>query len=318
VAAALVVATATTLIGARPASADTASQIVSIAQANLGKTACSTNSAGGTGYYTSCTGNNGQPEEYCSDFAKWAWAQAGVDVTGLTTAAGSFAQYGPLQSAPHVGDAVLFDYNPDTGYAAHVAIVTAVNPDGSIESIGGDEPNSNGTYNPATIDQDGPYSGSLGGQTVSGFVSPHGDPSTPAPSAGSSLSGQDPYATGCANDEIVAGTSPIDDQDGAQVGTLDLMWSNNCQTNWGIAYFNDGNPNDGSTVDIKVVGSATGGGYTQGPVDAAYDGVGQPVWGNMIDSPGCAYATVTRANADQSIDMTGLAVQNGCPAPAGP
>jgi hypothetical protein len=67
-----------------------APEVAQIAIDNLGKTACGTNSLGGQGYYSSCTGNGGYPEYWCSDFAKWVWKSAGAKVTGLTPAAGSF------------------------------------------------------------------------------------------------------------------------------------------------------------------------------------------------------------------------------------
>jgi len=54
-----------------PASAASASTIAALATANVGKQACSTNTLGGRGFETSCTGNGGQPEYWCADFAKW-------------------------------------------------------------------------------------------------------------------------------------------------------------------------------------------------------------------------------------------------------
>ena len=159
------------------AAGSTAGNIVSIAEANLGKGPCSTNSAGGTAYYSSCTGAGGAPEAWCADFARWVWAQAGVITDGLTAAAGSFGLYGAVQSTPHVGDAVLFNYNGH-GYADHVALVVQVNSDGTIESIGGDE---GGTGSVATnfVNRDGPYSGAVAfssywDKNLSGYVSPRG------------------------------------------------------------------------------------------------------------------------------------------------
>lgn len=153
--------------------------IVALCKANLGKHACSTNSAGGGSFGTSCTGNGGIPELWCSDFAKWAWKQAGVPNTGgLNASAGTFASYGSgLHSTPHVGDAVLFGYNGQ-GYADHVAIVTQVNANGTIISIGGDE-NGSGHGDAwaasSSVAQDGPYHGAVGStdgpaSTVSGYV----------------------------------------------------------------------------------------------------------------------------------------------------
>jgi hypothetical protein len=146
------------------------------AVANVGKGACSTNSAGGAGYYTSCHGNGGSPENWCADFAKWVWMEAGADVSGLSPAAGSFGYYGSgLHSTPHVGDAVLFDYN-GAGYADHVAVVTSINSNGTITSIGGNERNGNPAYSTVASDTYSPGTGysSYWGMTISGYVSPVG------------------------------------------------------------------------------------------------------------------------------------------------
>jgi hypothetical protein len=90
-------------------------------------------------------------EEWCSDFAKWAWQQAGVtaDINTLNAGADSFYAWGlaqgesmPVDSdSPAVGDAVVF-YEPGaitaTTGADHVGIVTAVNPDGTVNLANGD------------------------------------------------------------------------------------------------------------------------------------------------------------------------------------
>ncbi|MDQ2957091.1 MAG: hypothetical protein M3Y42_09015 [Actinomycetota bacterium] len=63
------------------ASAGTPAGIGALATANHAKMACSTNSLGGHGFATSCTGNGGQPEYWCADFARWVWANEGVSYT---------------------------------------------------------------------------------------------------------------------------------------------------------------------------------------------------------------------------------------------
>ncbi|MFF2195024.1 FG-GAP-like repeat-containing protein, partial [Streptomyces sp. NPDC058157] len=158
----LVAATPALLVmGAQSASASVGSNIISIAEQNLGKGACDTNSAGGSGFYTSCG------ESWCADFAKWVWAQNGVDVSGLTPAAGSFAEYGTgLHSTPKVGDAAVFNYN-GAGYADHVSLVSSVNADGTVSTIGG---NQNGRVTRGTITASGYY----GSQRISGYVTPKG------------------------------------------------------------------------------------------------------------------------------------------------
>lgn len=131
--------------------------------------------------------------------------------------------------------------------------------------------------------------------------------------ADSSLSGQDPYATGCNRDQQVAGSSEISDDYGGSFGTIYLMWSPQCQTNWGIAYFNDGNTSSDPAVDIAVSGTdpAVSQWNYNNSIDYVTTAPGSPVWGNMVYSPGCAKAHVFFGAA------RGLAVQGGCPSDAG-
>ncbi|MEV0192255.1 hypothetical protein AB0I39_27455 [Kitasatospora purpeofusca] len=82
--------------GASSAHASVGSNITGIALANNYKTACATNSAGTTGFYSSCTGNGGQPERWCADFAKWVWAKASVRETRPR----SWTSYGPTACPP--------------------------------------------------------------------------------------------------------------------------------------------------------------------------------------------------------------------------
>lgn|SRR5262245_8093010 len=153
----------------------------------------------------------------------------------------------------------------------------------------------------------------------------------PAASAGVTCSGTgcnglDPVETGCG--DVYRG--PWDDQQrvsdlqnmydintGAVVGRVWLDYSAACGTNWIEGYFNDGNPNDGSFVLARVVGTYNSGLYGYGPVDFWYYGTGHGIWGNMIYSPGCAFGIIDRHNNDYSIHIGGQAVQGGCPAPSG-
>ena len=162
--------------------------IASIALANVGRGACSTNSEGGRYYESSCTGNGGRPEYWCADFVQWVWQAAGADTAGLDAAAGSFYTYGQrngtLHSSPSVGDAVVFNYQGN-GWAEHVAIVTEVNANGTIETASGDwggESGSEATFGATShVVVNAPaYAGVVGerpaviGMTISGFVSPAG------------------------------------------------------------------------------------------------------------------------------------------------
>jgi hypothetical protein len=121
--------------------------IVNFARANLGKGTCSTNSLGGTGFETSCKSNGGSPQYWCADFAKWVWKNSRVeDLAGLTPAAHSFYTYGidrrTLSVTPQISTVALFsnrngDATSDGGGIHHVAIVSQVNVDGTIEAISG-------------------------------------------------------------------------------------------------------------------------------------------------------------------------------------
>jgi hypothetical protein len=185
-------------VGSTSAAVSTAS-IVSIALANVGKGACSTNSAGSTAFDSSCTGNGGQPEYWCADFARWVWEQAGAsDTSALTAAAGSFyvygQTYGTLHSTPLLGDAVVFDYSGG-GVADHVAIVTQVNADGTIETVSGDWNGQNGSEatfastssvvlnTPAYASTEGTAPAVMG-MTISGYISAVGATSAPYYAAG--------------------------------------------------------------------------------------------------------------------------------------
>jgi hypothetical protein len=170
-----------------------AQTIATVALANVGKRACSTNSRGGAGFDSSCHGNGGQPEYWCADFARWAWAAVGADTAGLSAAAGSFYVYGQnhgtLHSTPRLGDAVVFNYKGN-GYADHVAIVTKVNSNGTIESVSGDWGGESGSEahfsSTSRADLNGPaYWHGVGsvpgimGMRISGFISPAGTGAPP-------------------------------------------------------------------------------------------------------------------------------------------
>jgi hypothetical protein len=184
----------------------TGASIASLARANVGHRACGKNSEGGTGYDSSCTGNGGLPEYWCADFARWVWAAAGVkEIGGLTAAAGSFYVYdenhGTLSHTPHVGDAVVFDYKGG-GVADHVAIVSQVNGDGTIESVSGDWGGQSGSEAhfsatssvvlnaPAYAHTVGSAPGIIG-MTISGFISPAGVSEPAAPPVGCNVGGEE-------------------------------------------------------------------------------------------------------------------------------
>ena len=102
----------------------------------------------GCGYDSTFNVEN-ENETWCSDFNKWTWEQAGIteDINTINAGAVSYytwaTQHGQSPKidtgTPRVGDSILF-FSP--GYfgrfADHVGVVTAVNPDGSIDMVNGD------------------------------------------------------------------------------------------------------------------------------------------------------------------------------------
>jgi|GEM_PF-3425209 len=192
----LLIATGINGIGAPSASADTTlgNNAASIANANLGNGACSTNSAGGTGYYGSCSG-----EEWCADFAKWVWNQAGyTDISDISSGAWTFAHHGATHGTfhwvtdtgytPQPGDAIVWRGNgyPLTSFTdpsqlgfddvQHVSLVVSVSSRTLINDTGGNQRNivnHSGPFNP-TVQQ-------TWGQQVIGYISPGAGTSTPAP-----------------------------------------------------------------------------------------------------------------------------------------
>jgi hypothetical protein len=163
---------------ALPQSAHAATRIdiVALANANLGKHYCDTNSLGGKGFGPSCAGHN-----WCSDFAKWVWQSSGIDVGGLSPESGSFYTYGQSRGTlhadagyvPQLGDAVVFNYHGG-GDADHISLVGQVNADGTIVTING---NYGGTPTTSSVKQavgGGRVGQYVGGQRISAFVSPVG------------------------------------------------------------------------------------------------------------------------------------------------
>jgi len=90
-------------------------------------------------------------EFWCADFTKWVWQNAGVTnrLGTLTPSAASFYTWGAehgehisFGGIPQAGDAVILyppsAKAPNGSYADHVAIVTAVHADGTVNLVNGD------------------------------------------------------------------------------------------------------------------------------------------------------------------------------------
>ena len=149
-------------------------RIVALAESQVGyktspaNTYCNKFSAYWVSGISDC-GNSNVDEEWCADFAAWAWQKAGVKLLyqyshgDLNSSAASFYEWGVAHRrwhavgshyAPRPGDVAVYGLSTATLFAAHVAIVIAfskgkrgpdaVNGDGdrtgfSVVEIGLDE-----------------------------------------------------------------------------------------------------------------------------------------------------------------------------------
>jgi hypothetical protein len=175
-----------------PAGASVGAKIVSIAQSQVGYTddPAYTECNKYTGYWgagvtTDCVTGN-RSEEWCSDFAAWAWRQAGVSFTygfgsgDINAGSVSFYQWGVAHGTwhkagsgytPQPGDAVIFGLNlsakPPT--ADHVAIVTSYTAgDAGPNVVNGDWFSTGNSGVRAQADE----TTAANNDTISGYVSP--------------------------------------------------------------------------------------------------------------------------------------------------
>ncbi|MFJ1708595.1 CHAP domain-containing protein [Kitasatospora sp. NPDC088346] len=182
-----------TAVVATPAGASPLTDgIAGTARAEDGNSYCAHGGyVGGPNQSSSCSGGTSRTHAWCADFAGWVWARNGV--TGLATLddrAASFMDYGKkfgtLSQTPHVGDAVVYNYN-GSDYADHVALVTAVNGN-SVTITGGNQGGAPGHVTTNTTDKwrvgQAPWR-----QTISGYISPAGTTSPQFPNPASLPSG---------------------------------------------------------------------------------------------------------------------------------
>jgi CHAP domain len=127
------------------ASASTRAQIVSLAQGQIGystspsNTYCNKFSAYWVSGPADC-GNSNRDEQWCADFAAWAWQMAGVPLTyqfingDLNSSSASFYEWGvrhhtwhPVGSGyvPQPGDVAVYGLDAAALVAQHVAIVVS-------------------------------------------------------------------------------------------------------------------------------------------------------------------------------------------------
>jgi hypothetical protein len=132
---------------------------------------------------SSC-GNGNNSEEWCADFAAWAWRMAGVPFTygpasgDINAAAASFYQWGAAHGTwhaagsgytPQPGDAVIYGLNAAGTYADHVAIVTSyTSGDAGPNVVNGDWWVSGNGGVVAASDQ----TTATGSDGISGYVTP--------------------------------------------------------------------------------------------------------------------------------------------------
>jgi hypothetical protein len=124
-------------------------------------------------------------QEWCSDFAEWAWAAAGIDTTGINGWAYTFVDWGLAHlgafkpgaaNDPEPGDAVVWGDVP-SGYASHVGIVVGVSQ-GMIDVVSGNAgPAIDSAGDVAAVWESGyfdPTTSTVSGYPIIGYVSPTG------------------------------------------------------------------------------------------------------------------------------------------------
>jgi hypothetical protein len=169
-------------------------RIVAIANSQVGYRTNPSNSYCNTfsGYWQApsqgCPGGEAS-EEWCADFAAWAWQKAGVKLTygvgsgDLNAGAVSFYEWGIAHGTWHSASS---PYRPSAGdvavyglslgavpSAAHVAIVTSDSPGRrGPDVINGDGDRTGFSVVETGTDQSRADTGHHGGALLSGFVSP--------------------------------------------------------------------------------------------------------------------------------------------------
>jgi CHAP domain len=108
---------------------------------------------------TGCA-NGWRSEEWCADFARWVWGQAGAVTDKLSPGAISFETYGSAHGTWHagaslsgiqVGDVIGWNFGGSTS-DDHVSVVVAVNSSGIVNTLDGNWSNaiSSRTISPNT------------------------------------------------------------------------------------------------------------------------------------------------------------------------
>jgi len=139
-------------------------------------------------------GNANLDEEWCADFAAWAWQQAGAEVTyalvpgDLNSNSASFYVWGidhhtwhPVTShyMPQPGDVAVYGLNTTTVSADHVAVVVAATTHRDAPDVINGDGDHTG-YSVVEAENRQTFADVKGkGGRLSGYVSPSGPPSAP-------------------------------------------------------------------------------------------------------------------------------------------
>jgi hypothetical protein len=127
------------------------------------------------------------------------------------------------------------------------------------------------------------------------------------PPAGYQCDYQDPAQTTCAQDGSFVASAPVT-ANGVSYGTIELRWSNRCQTNWARLWLNNPNNPNGWVRYVAVTRKDP-----RATAEYRYYGSGSPIYGNMLYSPGCARANgLILISANPVIFAGGQAMQPGC------
>jgi hypothetical protein len=185
-----------------PAVSPLRARIVALAQSEVGyrtdpsDTYCNKFSAYWSAGVNDCGGNGNLDEEWCADFAAWAWKQAGAVVAYqlapgyLNGNSASFYVWGtrhgtwhPVGSGytPQPGDVAVYGLDTTAVTAVHVAVVTAATGDDAAPDV----VNGDGDRTGFSVVEDGERQADADvagkGAPLSGYVSPL-PPSGPASS----------------------------------------------------------------------------------------------------------------------------------------
>ena len=174
-------------------SAATRHKIVTLVQGQVGYTTnpsttyCNKFSAYWVSGPATC-GNANRDEQWCADFAAWAWRVAGVPLTyqfingDLNSSSASFYEWGvrhhtwhPIGSryVPQAGDVAVYGLNATALVAQHVAVVVSVTPGAAgPNAVNGDGDHTGFSRVEYETDEYNADAAGTGSALLAGYVSP--------------------------------------------------------------------------------------------------------------------------------------------------